>query len=217
MTARPPNFVEAGEPRASARFAGVLLHGRGRTPEEMTELAGRLALPGVRWVAPRAEGGAWYPERFMEPIAANEPFLTAAVLACEQALVEASAHARIGPDRSVVVGFSQGACLATEFLLRHPGRCRAAVIFTGGLIGPPGTKWKTAAGTLDGLHVLLTGSDVDEWVPFSRVRETADVLADLGADVRLRLYAGRPHVVSDREIVEAREFLEQVVCTTQNT
>ena len=207
------SWIATGEPRGSARFAGLLLHGRGRTPEEMTELALRIAVPGVRWVAPRAEGGQWYPHRFMESIAANEPFLSEAVLTAEQALVEATEHTRIGADRAVVVGFSQGGCLATEFLLRHPGRCRAAVIFTGGLIGPAGTTWMPARGTLEGLHVLMTGSDVDEWVPEARVRETAAVLADLGADVRLRIYPGRDHVVSAEEIAEAKEFLEQTVCS----
>jgi phospholipase/carboxylesterase len=210
------NWIDAGEPRGRARFAGVLVHGRGSTPEDMIDLGGRLALPGIRWVAPRAEHGSWYPERFMEPREANEPFLSDAVLACEQAMVEATEHGRIPPDRSVIVGFSQGACLATEFLLRHPGRCQVAVIFTGGLIGPAGTSWTPARGTLEGLSVLITGSDVDTWVPDARVKETADVLADLGADVRLRLYHGREHLVSDREISEAQEFLEQFVCTTQN-
>jgi predicted esterase len=210
-------WIETGEPRGRARFAGVLLHGRGRTPEEMTELVGGLGLPHFRWVAPRADGGSWYPQRFMEPRPANEPFLSDAVRAAEQALTEATEHGRIGADGSVVLGFSQGACLATEFLLRHPGRCRAAVIFTGGLIGPAGTAWAPVRGTLEGVDVLLTGSDVDEWVPEARVRETAAVLTDLGADVRLRLYPGRDHVVSAREIDEAKEFLEQTVCGIHHT
>jgi predicted esterase len=210
-------WIETGDPRGRARIAGVLVHGRGRTPEEMTALAGRLALPGARWLAPRADGGSWYPHRFMAPVAENEPFLGAAVRECERALVEATEHGRLGAERAVVVGFSQGACLATEFLLRHPGRCRAAVIFTGGLIGPAGTAWAPARGTLEGTDVLITGSDVDEWVPEARVRETAAVLTRLGAHVRLRLYPGREHVVSEAEIVEARDFLEQTVCGIHHT
>ena len=209
-------WIEAGEPRGAARLAGVLVHGRERTPEEMIALAGRLTLPGIRWVAPRAADGSWYPEPFMESRTANEPFLSNAVLACEQAMVEATEHGRLAADRSVMVGFSQGACLVTEFILRHPGRCRAAVIFTGGFIGPAGTPWIPARGTLDGLQVLITGSDIDEWVPDARVRETAAVLTALGADVRLRLFHGREHVISDREISEAQDFLEQSLCITQN-
>jgi predicted esterase len=153
----------------------------------------------------------------MEPLPANEPFLTDAVRAAAGAMAEASEDGRIGVTARVVVGFSQGACLATEFLLRHPGWCRAAVVFTGGLIGPAGTAWAPAGGTLDGVDVLLTGSDLDEWVPEARVRQTAAVLRDLGANVRLRIYDGRDHVVSAAEIAEAREFLEQTVCGIHHT
>lgn len=207
----PTSFMEAGAPRESARVAGVVLHGRGGRAERMLDLAARLGIAGVRWVAPQADGGQWYPHRFMEPIGRNEPFLSDAVRRCEQSVVEAAGHGRLGPDRTVVVGFSQGACLATEFVLRHPGRCRALVVFTGGLIGPPGADWRTARGTLDGLHVLVTGSDVDEWVPEARVRETADVLTAFGARVQLRLYPGRPHVVSDAEVEAARDLIEQAL------
>ena len=203
--------IEAGRARGSADLGGVLLHGRGGTPEEMIALADRLRLDGCRWVAPAAAAGSWYPHRFMESLAANEPFLSRAIDECNRAVDEAGEHGRIPPARIVVVGFSQGACLAAEYALRHPGRCGALVMFTGGLIGPPGTPWRLAppATTLGGLPVLLTGSDADEWVPEARVRETASVLTALGADVRCHIYAGRDHIVSDEEIVEAREFIEQ--------
>jgi len=191
-------------------LGGVLLHGRGSTPADMLGLADRLSIDGCHWVAPAAATGSWYPHRFMEPIDANEPFLSRAIDACDQAVEEAGEHGRIPSSRIVVVGFSQGACLAAEYVLRHPGRCGALVMFTGGLIGPPGTSWTLAppATTLGGLPVLVTGSDVDEWVPEARVRETACVLTALGADVRYRLYAGRDHIVSDEEILEARQFIE---------
>ena len=177
---------------------GILLHGRNRTPEEMLQIAAKLDVPDIRWVAPAADNGAWYPNRFMEPIATNEPFLTRAVERCDKLVDEA-------PADVVLVGFSQGACLAVEYALRHPERCRTFVFFTGGLIGPEGTRWPTP--TLAGTRVLITGSDIDEWVPERRVRETASIFANLGADVRLHIYEGRPHIVSDVEINEARELI----------
>jgi predicted esterase len=199
--------IEAGR-----ALAGVLLHGRGGTPEEMISLADRLSVDGCRWVAPAAPTGSWYPHRFMEPVDANEPFLSRAIDECNRAVDQASEHGRIPAARIVLVGFSQGACLATEFVLRHPGRCGALVIFTGGLIGPSDRPWRLAAPatTLGGLPVLLTGSDVDEWVPETRVRETATVLTSLGADVRCHIYAGRDHIVSDEELVEAAELIKQL-------
>jgi phospholipase/carboxylesterase len=201
-------MLEGGQPLGDARFAGVLLHGRGGTPEAMIELASRLDLDGIRWLAPGADGGSWYPNRFMEPVASNEPFLTRAIDRCDAAVGEAAAGGRLIASHIVVIGFSQGACLALEYALRHPGRCRAAIVLTGGLIGPPGTDWQPSARTLAGWRVLVTGSDVDEWVPEARVRETARVLTAKGAEVQLRLYTGRPHIISDEEVVEARAFLQ---------
>ena len=177
---------------------GILLHGRERTPEEMLRLAAKLDLPDIRWAAPAADNGRWYPNRFMEPIASNEPFLSRSVERCDELVDEAA-------DDVVLIGFSQGACLAVEYALRHPGRCRTVVVFTGGLIGPEGTRWPTP--NLSGMRVLITGSDIEEWVPEHRVRETASFLGDLGADVRLRIYEGRPHIVSELEIAEARDLI----------
>jgi predicted esterase len=145
----------------------------------------------------------------MEPVERNQPWLDQALAACDDALVEASENGRLGPPQLAIVGFSQGACLTTEYVLRHPGRCGTAVIFTGGIAGPSTEHWRNGP-RLDGLRVLITGSDVDDWVPEDRVRETADILTSLGADVRMRLYPGRGHVVSDEELVEARTLLQEI-------
>jgi predicted esterase len=175
----------------------------------MIDLAGRLGLDACRWVAPAAVGGSWYPHRFMEPIQTNEPFLSQAIDACDRAVDDAGEQGRLPPSRIVIVGFSQGACLAAEYALRRPGRCGVVVMFTGGLIGPEGTPWRPAppATTLRGLSVLLTGSDVDPWVPEARVHETSRVLTALGADVRCHVYIGRAHIVSDEELTEARQII----------
>jgi predicted esterase len=75
-------------------------------------------------------------------------------------------------------------------------------------MGPPGTIWRPAGDAgLRGLHVFITGSDMDEWIPEERTREAARVLADLGADVDARIYPARPHIVSNLELAEARAFL----------
>jgi len=174
----------------------------------MIELATRLDVDGIRWLAPAADARSWYPNRFMEPIASNEPFLTRAIERCDAAVGEAAEGGRLSASQIVIAGFSQGACLAVEYALRHPGRCGAAIVLTGGLIGPAGTDWHPSERTHEGFRALVSGSDVDEWVPVERVRETARVLSAKGADVRLRVYSGRPHIVSEEEIVEARAFLE---------
>jgi predicted esterase len=200
---------EAGQRRGAAQFAGVLLHGRGRSPEEMIDLAARMAnLDRIRWLVPAADSGSWYPRRFTEPVTLNEPFLSQAVEKCHAGIVEASEDGRLKPDRIAAVGFSQGACLAIEYVLRHPGCCGSLIAFTGGFMQQREPNSRILATSLAGLRVLITGSDIDEWVPEQSSRETARILSELGADVTLRIYAGRPHLVNDDELREARELLE---------
>jgi phospholipase/carboxylesterase len=204
------NVAETGPSRGDAQRAGLLLHGRERLPEEMLDIADRLNINGFRWVAPAADGGTWYPHRFIDPFDVNEPYVAEAMEACDAAFTEMRDGGRLAPRKLAIVGFSQGACIASEYVLRHPGCCGVLVMFTGGIIGHDIRRWLVSGVRLDGLRVFLTGSDVDEWIPESRTRLTETVLSALGADVRLRLYPGRPHVVSDAEIAEARALLEQL-------
>jgi phospholipase/carboxylesterase len=204
------NVAETGPSRGDAQRAGLLLHGRERLPEEMLDIADRLNINGFRWVAPAADGGTWYPHRFIDPFDVNEPYVAEAMEACDAAFTEMRDGGRLAPRKLAIVGFSQGACIASEYVLRHPGCCGVLVMFTGGIIGHDIRRWLVSGVRLDGLRVFLTGSDVDEWIPESRTRLTDTVLSALGADVRLRLYPGRPHVVSDAEIAEARALLEQL-------
>ena len=203
-------LLESGAPRGTAALAGVLLHGRDRTREEKVVLASSFQVEAIRWLAPAADTGSWYPGRFFEPRAANEPFLTKAIEQCDHAVDEAGEDGRLGPDHIVMVGFSQGACLALEYALQRPGRCGAFIVLTGALIGPPDTAWPSSPDLLAGVRVLLTGSDADEWITEEQTRHTADVLTSLGADVQMRIYRGRPHMVSEPELVDARQLLREM-------
>lgn len=174
----------------------------------MLDLTTGLETDGTRWLAPYAGKGLWYPGRLTDPLDANEPGLTRSVERTHWLVMDAAEGGRLGPEQIFIVGFSQGACVAVEYALRHPTSVSAIVVFTGGLMGPAGTEWKTAGGqSLKGLNVFLSGSDVDEWIEESRTRETARVLEELGATVEMRIYKGRKHVVSKEELAHAREFL----------
>ena len=175
----------------------------------MVYLSSRLNLDNIRWIAPSAgHDRTWYPGLFMDPVSTNEPALTHAIKQIDSALDRAGEEGRLGPDRLVMMGFSQGACLTVEYALRHPGRCHTLIVLTGGLFGPPGSGWQGTPGMLSGTRVLLTGSDVDEWIPEARVRETARVLSSFGAAVEVRIYPGRPHEVSDAELTAAGVFIK---------
>ncbi len=200
-------LLEAGLPRGKARLAGILLHGRDRTREEKVVLASSFNVDGIRWLAPAADTGSWYPGRFFDPLAVNEPYLSRAVEQLDGVLEDASEGGRLKPHQIFLVGFSQGACLAAEYALRRPGRSGAIIVLTGGIFGLPNEVRPFPPHHLEGLRVFLTGSDVDDWIPESATRQTAQILKDLGAEVELRIYQGRPHIVSPEELAEARKFI----------
>jgi predicted esterase len=200
--------LEAGRPLGQAPAVVIMVHGRGAGPENILDLVPVIARPNVTYLAPAAAGRTWYPYSFMADIASNEPGLSSALsaLASLVARVEAAGVPR---SRIVLLGFSQGACLTSEFAARHASRYGGVLVFTGGLIGPPGTRWDFE-GTFDGTPVFLGCSDRDAHVPEPRVRETAAVFTRMGADVTTRIYPGMGHLVNDDEIVMAQRLLDEV-------
>lgn len=196
----------AGTPLAGARVAVVMVHGRGASAESILTLAPVLAMDGVAFLAPQAAGGTWYPFGFMSVIEKNEPGITSGMRAIQRVLDQISA-AGIPAERTMLLGFSQGACLSTEFAARHARRYAGVACLSGGLIGPDGTP-RDYPGSLDGTPVFLGCSDVDGHIPAQRVRESAQVLRRLGGEVTMRLYPGMGHEVNDDEIAAVRAMLE---------
>ncbi len=196
----------AGKPLAEARAAAILIHGRGATAESILALAGPLNQPDMAFLAPQAAGRTWYPLRFTEPLAANEPWLSSA-LGIVAALVEQAGAAGIPPERVALIGFSQGACLSLEFAARNPRRYGAVVAFSGGLIGPDAAAWRHS-GSLADTPVFLGCSDIDAHIPLKRVRESSAAMGALGAAVTERIYPGMAHTVNDDELRFARGLLE---------
>ena len=195
----------SGPALAEAAAAAVLLHGRGDTAEGILSLGRAIAAPGVALVAPQADGNTWYPYRFTAPAQQNEPFLGSALRAVEDALTRV-AGAGVKPERTALVGFSQGACLALEFAARNPRRFGAVVALAGGLIGADDEPRPTG-GDLAGTPVLIGVGDRDSHISVARVESSASTLRALGAAVEVRIYAGLPHTVNDDEVERARELL----------
>ena len=198
--------AEAGSAIDQARAAVVMVHGRNAGPANILDLVPRLARPELAYLAPAASGRTWYPYSFMAEIASNEPGLSSGLAVLEATIARIEA-AGVPQSRIVLMGFSQGACLAAEFAVRHAARFGGVVIFSGGLIGPPGTRWDYP-GSFEGTPVFLGCSDQDSHVPEPRVNESASVFARMGADVTKRIYPGMGHVVNDDEIAFARTVLD---------
>lgn len=197
--------LRRGADWTSARLAVILLHGRGSAPEDLLRLADEWSAPDVAYLAPAASGRTWYPESFLSPIDRNEPSLTSALRTVERTLAEI-ADRGIPAERVVILGFSQGGCLALEFAARHARRYGGAVGLSAGLIGPAGTP-RAYPGSLAGTPVFIGCSDVDPHIPLWRVRESAEVLGQLGGRVDARVYPGMGHTVNRDEIEAVSSLL----------
>lgn len=207
----------AGLPLAEARAAMVLVHGRGATAESILTLVPDLAAGGAArafaFLAPQAAGGTWYPYSFLAEIEDNEPYLSSALAALERLLVRVG-EGGVPAERTLVLGFSQGACLSLELAARHARRYGGVVGLTGGLIGPPGSLdafEDRYSGSLDGTTILVASGDPDPHVPRWRVEETAAVLSKLGAEVDLRIYPAMGHTVNEDELAAVRAMMAAVV------
>lgn len=208
MTTLTSNVIRAGVPIDAARAAVVLVHGRGANAESMLGLANAFATPDIAYIAPQAPSGSWYPYSFMAPTARNEPHLGSALDTLTR-VVDHLKQQGIPAERVVLLGFSQGACLALEFAARNAQRFGGVAALSGALIGPEGTTW-TYPGQLAGTPVFLGCSDVDTHIPLARVHESAKVLRGLGGDVTEIIYPGMGHTIVQDEIDHVEKLLRGV-------
>jgi phospholipase/carboxylesterase len=193
--------VRRGPSVEDARAVCVLLHGRGRSPDDVLLLAERIGLDDVAYVAPAAAEDSWWPGSFLAPIAENEPWRSSALGVVDGLMRSLEGHSRV-----VLGGFSQGACLAAEYALHHPGPYGGLLLYTGGFCGPRGTV-PPRLGTFEGTPAYLGTSDPDGWVPAWRVQETSAALSALGATVTVDVFEGMDHLVNDAEIEAGRALL----------
>ncbi len=200
--------LTAGPKPENADATIILVHGRGASAQSMLSLHEELGITQTAAIAPQAAGHTWYPQSFLAPLNANQPYLDSALQRLES-LVADLVTRKVPAERIVLLGFSQGACLSLEFAARHPRRYGAVLGLTGGLIGPPGTP-RRYAGSLAGTTVFLGSGDPDPHVPFERVEETEQVLRGMGASVELRRYPGMPHTINEDEFEKCRTIIKSV-------
>jgi len=194
-----------GPAPADARLAAILIHGRGASAEDILGLAHELVIPDIAYLAPQAAGHTWYPYSFLSKIDQNEPGLTSALLVIE-GLIAQLGEQGVPPERVVLMGFSQGACLTLEFAARHARRYAAIAAFSGGVIGPPGTP-RDYPGSFAGTPAFIGCSDIDPHIPVERVRESAEVYRRMGATVDERIYPRMGHTINQDEIDTVRNLL----------
>ncbi len=196
---------QSGPSLDNADAAIIYVHGRGDTPNGILRLHRFIGQSDVAAVAPAAADQAWYPNSFLDPIETNEPGRESGLQAIADAISMAT-DAGISPERILLVGFSQGACLVAEFLATHPDRYGGAGILSGGFLGTDLDRVPQDV-DLDGTPVFIGCSDNDPYIPLRRVTETSEILDALGASVTTEIYENRPHSV----YAEEREQLAAMV------
>ena len=204
--------LTAGPAPEHAAATLILLHGRGASAEDILALHRVISIDSLAAIAPQAANHTWYPLSFLSPLPSNQPYLDSALARIESLVIDLIARG-VPSEKIALLGFSQGACLTSEFLARFPRRYGGAMALTGGLIGPPGTP-REYGGSLAGTPVFLGANDPDPHVPFERVRETEAELSRLGAAVEVRRYPGLPHSVNQDEIEVCRAMLQALVAST---
>lgn len=188
----------AGTDLGDARAATILVHGRGASARSILQMGGQFHQQGLALLAPQALASTWYPNPFTAPVESNEPGRTSGLQAIDDAIERAN-EAEIPTEQIMLLGFSQGACLASEFVTRTPRRYGGLVALSGGLIGET-IDTDDYEGDLEETPAFLGCSNVDPHIPEQRVHETATVLETLNADVETRIYDGMGHTVNQDEL-----------------
>ncbi len=203
LTKEPTVF---GAPLDSAPLVVLAVHGRGQSPDYMRDLAERIGIDDLGYLALEADGASWYPEGFLLPLEANQPHLDHAVEAVLHHLRHLIASGR-SLEEIVVFGFSQGACLLSEVLLRTGKRPAAALLHTGGYPGPEEREVALAEDTFAGMNAYFACAQEDAWVPLHRAEATATAFAAAGALVKFDTYDSSVHEVNDDSIRQMRKLL----------
>lgn len=201
------SVITAGKPLQEAEKALVLVHGRGSSARNMLALADSLHVDGFALLAPQATNSTWYPLPFLAPRPQNQPWLDSALDTLAR-LADEVAAAGIKPENTYWLGFSQGACLALDFVASYGVRFGGAFGLSGGLIGSS-VEPDRYTRSLEGLPVFLGCSDVDSHIPLKRVYDTESVFKRLDADVRTTIYPGMGHTINDDEIRIVNEILDR--------
>jgi glyoxalase family protein len=196
-------LLSLGSGLQNARSAMILLHGRGASAQDILGLAQSFSLPADMVVlAPQAKGNAWYPQPLTAPLESNEPFLASALRRVGE-VADLLEQGGVPAERVIVGGFSQGASLSIEFVLRSRRRWGGLLAFSGGYIWPLGRP-RIPQGSLAGTPVFLGCSDVDPFIPLSRVEDSSALLEAMGAQVDRRIYPGMAHTIVPQEITAAQ-------------
>jgi phospholipase/carboxylesterase len=202
--------------RASAVV--VLLHGYGANGDDLIALADawRPALPNTAFVAPNAPqpipgmygGLQWFalsmrdPSEYWRGVASAQPLL-------DRFLDAELARHGLGPERLVLVGFSQGTMMALHVGLRRATAPAGIVAYSGLLAGP-----EHLAETQARPPVLLVHGEADDLIPVEALHVAREALAAAGVPVEWHVRPRLGHGIDPEAQWLAGNFIAQVLRDT---
>jgi phospholipase/carboxylesterase len=192
-----------------AKIAMILIHGRGASAQSMLMFSDELDADNIHYRAIQAKGHTWYPRSFIAPKEMNQPGIKSGLQAINNQ-ISALNKAGIPTKKIMLLGFSQGACLTTEFAARHPRRYAGIIGLSGGLIGDEVDPQKYK-GSMEQTPVFLGCSDRDPHIPQQRVDLTEEVFQKLGANITKKIYVGMGHTVNQDEIAHIQNMIRQTL------
>ena len=199
------NIMTAGKPLEQAQKVMIFVHGRGGTAEDILGLANYLQVRDFALLAPQAERNTWYPYSFMAPPADNEPGLSSGLSLLEEMVADTIASGFESTD-IFFVGFSQGACLTTEFAARNAQSFGGLFALSGESTGAR-IYTENYQGDFAGTPIFLGCSDTDFHIPLQRVNESTRVLADMNAWVTEKIYPSMGHTIIQDEIDQINKII----------
>ena len=201
------HIIEAGKELDPNNRVLVLLHGRGSNAGDILSLASHLEVGDFSLLAPQATNNTWYPYSFLVPTSQNEPWLSSALHLLGE-LVEELLGKGIPKEHIYFCGFSQGACLALEFVTSNADRFGGVAAFSGGLIGEE-VKPEDYQGDFKGTPIFIGTSDPDPHIPVQRFYATIEILEAMNADLDHKVYDQMGHTINQDEIDRANSHVFQ--------
>ena len=198
-------LLTSGVALEEAEKVAILLHGRGATAHGILQLENQLKVEDTAFFAPQAKNRTWYPHSFMKPQDQNQPHLASALNTIDK-LIE-DIEKEIDVEKIVLIGFSQGACLATEYAASNPRKFGGVIGFSGGLIGDELPEY---TGDIQNSSVFLGCAENDPHIPLERVEATEKVFHELGGNVEKYIFEGSHHGIVDYELERARKIVEEL-------
>lgn len=214
-SAIPPRVLSITAASRAPSHLVVLLHGVGASADGFHELARRLALalPGVDLLTPDGlhpfdqarQGRQWF--SIAGVTEDNRPARVRVAAAEIDAWIDRELERRsLARDRLVLVGFSQGAIVAS-WLSVHRSPPPAAVVMLSGRVADDAPPVPGSVET----PVLVLHGEADRVMPIAVVAPGAQRLEAWGARVTTRTYAGLGHEVSPAELDDVAAFLRSTL------